>query len=59
VKYIVVGLDSIKDIVRKFFGSSDYDKAVDEFIRELQKSLILADVNVSIVVKLSDSIRKR
>jgi len=52
-------LDNLKEAVRKFFGSSDYDKAVNEFIRELQISLIKSDVNVKLVNDLTQKIKKR
>ncbi|AHC51580.1 signal recognition particle [Sulfolobus acidocaldarius SUSAZ] len=52
-------LDGLRDAVRKFLGSSDYEKAVNEFIKELQIILIKADVNVRLVKDLTDRIKKR
>ena len=52
-------LDNLKEAVRKFLGSSDYDKAVNEFIKELQISLIKSDVNVKLVNDLTQKIKKR
>ncbi len=54
------GLDSIKEAVRKFLRStSTYEKAVNEFIRDLQRALLSADVNVRLVFQLTKSIRER
>ncbi|MEL9997748.1 MAG: signal recognition particle receptor subunit alpha, partial [Sulfolobales archaeon] len=40
------GLESIKNLVASFLKSSEsYEKSVDEFIKELQKTLIKADLN--------------
>lgn len=53
-------LDNIKDAVRKFLsGSSSYEQAVDEFIKDLQKALISSDVNVKLVFSLSSKIKER
>ncbi|AWR95035.1 signal recognition particle protein Srp54 [Acidianus brierleyi] len=53
-------LDNIKDAVRKFLsGSSSYEQAVDEFIKDLQKALISSDVNVKLVFSLSNKIKER
>jgi len=52
-------LDNLKDVVRKFFSSSDYDKAVNDFIKELQIILIKSDVNVKLVKQLTDRIKER
>ncbi|MFP3164432.1 MAG: signal recognition particle protein Srp54 [Acidianus sp.] len=53
-------LDNLRDAVRKFLtGSSSYDKAVEDFIKELQKSLISADVNVKLVFSLTNKIKER
>lgn len=53
-------LDNLRDAVRKFLtGSSSYDKAVEDFIKELQKSLISADVNVKLVFSLANKIKER
>ncbi|AWR97823.1 signal recognition particle protein [Acidianus sulfidivorans JP7] len=53
-------LDNLKDSVRKFLtGSSSYDKAVDEFIKELQKALISSDVQIKLVLSLTNKIKER
>ena len=50
----------LREAIRKFLrSSSTYEKAVEEFIRDLQRTLILADVNVRLVFELSQKIRKR
>ncbi|ACP38007.1 signal recognition particle protein Srp54 [Saccharolobus islandicus] len=53
-------LENIRDAVRKFLtGSTPYEKAVDEFVKELQKSLISSDVNVKLVFSLTAKIKER
>jgi len=52
-------LDNLKESVRKFLGSSNYDKAVNEFIKELQILLIKSDVNVKLVNNLTQKIKER
>ena len=52
-------LDNLKEAIRKFLGSSNYEKAVNEFIKELQISLIKSDVNVKLVNDLTQKIKKR
>jgi len=52
-------LEGLKEAVRKFLGGGpSYKDSVEEFIRDLQRELIRADVNVALVKKLSDSIRQ-
>ena len=54
------GFDRLREKVVKFLRGTGYDeKAVDEFIRELQKTLIKADVNVRVVFELTRKIRER
>jgi len=51
-------LERIKEAVVRFVkGSDPYEQAVDFFIKELQKNLIQADVNVKLVYELSNKIR--
>lgn len=51
---------SLKDAVKKLAGKSVVDRAaVEELIRDLQRALIQADVNVKLVMQLSQSIKKR
>ena len=52
-------LDNLKDAVKKFLGSSDYSKAVNDFIKDLQISLIKADVNIKLVNELTTKIKNR
>lgn len=50
----------IRDIVASFLKSSEnYEEAVGSFIKELQKEMIKADVNVRVVSELSSKIRDR
>ncbi len=54
------GLDAIRDAVRKFLRlSGPYERAVEEFIRDLQRALLTADVNVRLVFQLTKKIRER
>jgi signal recognition particle subunit SRP54 len=53
-------LEKIKEAVVRFIkGSDPYEQAVDFFIKELQKNLIQADVNVKLVYELSNKIREQ
>ncbi|WP_440058940.1 signal recognition particle protein Srp54 [Thermogladius sp. 4427co] len=52
-------LEGLKNIVRGFLKSSDYEASVNEFIKELQKELIRSDVNVKLVFELTKRIRER
>jgi len=50
----------IRDLISSFLKSSgSYEESVNLFIKELQKELIRADVNVRIVVDLTTRIRER
>ncbi|MEZ0290820.1 MAG: signal recognition particle protein Srp54 [Sulfolobales archaeon] len=52
-------LEGLKDLVSRFLKGSDlYERSVDNFIRELQKTLIAADVNVRIVYDVTKKIRE-
>lgn len=54
------GLEGIKEAVLKFIrGSDSYEKAVESFIKELQKTLIRADVSIRLVISLTKKIRER
>jgi len=56
---LMKGLESIKNLVTSFLKSSEsYEKSVDEFIKELQKTLIKADLNVKLVFEFTKSIRE-
>lgn len=52
-------LDGIRNALSKFLRSDKYEKAVEEFIKELQKELIKADINIRVVIDLSKRIRER
>jgi signal recognition particle subunit SRP54 len=57
-------LDSLRsglqNAVRKLLGSSVIDEAaIKEFVRDLQRSLIQADVNVKLVLSVTESVQKR
>jgi signal recognition particle subunit SRP54 len=50
----------LKDALKKLAGKSIIDKAaVDDLIRDLQRALLQADVNVKLVMDLSQRIKKR
>lgn len=51
---------SLKDALKKLAGKTVIDRAaVDELIKDLQRALISADVNVKLVMELSKAIRTR
>lgn len=53
-------LTGLRDALKKFLGStSTYEKSVEEFVRDLQRTLIRSDVNVRLVLELSKRIRER
>ena len=57
-------LDSLKEglqaAIRKLVGSNVVDaKAVKEFVRDLQRALIQADVNVRIALEVTERVQKR
>lgn len=55
-----MALDSLKDIVRKIARSSTIDKhLVEEVVKDIQRALIRADVNVRQVKEVTDAIKKR
>ncbi|MDG6257329.1 MAG: signal recognition particle protein Srp54 [Methanomicrobiaceae archaeon] len=50
----------LKDALKKLAGKTVIDKAaVDELVRDLQRALIGADVNVKLVMQLSQAIKQR
>ncbi len=50
----------LKDALKKLAGKTVIDKAaVDELVKDLQRALIGADVNVKLVMQLSQSIKQR
>jgi len=51
---------SLRDALRKIASANKIDKAVvDEAIREIQRALLQADVNVKLVMTLSNRIKER
>ncbi len=53
-------LDGVRKALANFLrGRGDYEKAVKTFVKELQKELIKADVNVKLVLELTKRIRER
>ena len=51
---------SLKDAVKKLAGKTVIDRAaVDELVRDLQRALLSADVNVKLVMQLSKAIKER
>ena len=52
--------DSLKNIMHKISGSSYIDKnTVKEVTKEIQRALLKADVNVKLVLKLSNTVQER
>jgi len=50
----------LKDAFKKLAGKSVIDRAaVDELVKDLQRALLQSDVNVRLVMSLSQSIKKR
>ncbi len=55
-----MALESLKEVVRKITRSTTIDRAlVEEIVRDIQRALIKADVNVRHVKEISDAIKKR
>ncbi len=53
-------LDNIRKAVSKFLGGGGtYEKAIKEFVRELQRELLRADVNVKMVFDLTRGLEKK
>ena len=53
-------LEGVRRAVAKFLrGGGTYEKAVQEFIRDLQRELIKADVNVRLVFDLTRRVKER
>jgi len=51
---------SLKDAVKKLAGKTVIDRAaVDELVRDLQRALLSADVNVKLVMEISKAIKQR
>jgi len=55
-----MALESLREVVRKITTSSTVDKyLVEEIVKDIQRALLRADVNVRLVKQISDSIKKR
>lgn len=53
-------LEGITAAVRRFLrGADPYERAVDSFVRELQRELLKADVNVRVVFNFTRAVRER
>ena len=50
---------SLKDAINKLKGSTGDEAALKEFIRDIQRILLRADVNVNIVLELSNKLRAK
>ncbi len=56
---LMKGLEAVRNLVTSFLkGSESYERAVEEFVKELQKVLIKADVNVKLVFEFTKEIRE-
>ncbi|AFL65947.1 GTP-binding signal recognition particle SRP54 G- domain protein [Desulfurococcus amylolyticus DSM 16532] len=51
--------DNIRNALTRFLKGGDYEKSVEEFIRELQKELVRADVNLKLAVEITNRIKER
>jgi signal recognition particle subunit SRP54 len=55
-----MALEALKDVVRKITRSTRVDRQlVEEVVRDIQRALLKADVNVRQVKEISDAIKKR
>jgi signal recognition particle subunit SRP54 len=55
-----MALEALKDVVKKITGSTTVDRAfVEEVVRDIQRALLKADVNVRMVKEISDAIKKK
>ncbi len=55
-----MALEALKDVIKKITRSSTIDKKfVEEIVRDIQRALIKADVNVRHVKEITDAIKKR
>ncbi len=53
-------LGRLKDLISDFVrGKGPYEESVNEFIKELQKELIKADVNLKLVIELTKNIKEQ
>jgi signal recognition particle subunit SRP54 len=55
-----MALEALKEVARKIIGSTTVDKKfVEEIVKDIQRALIKADVNIKQVKEISETIRKR
>jgi signal recognition particle subunit SRP54 len=55
-----MALEALKEVARKIIGSTTVDKKfVEEIVKDIQRALIKADVNIKQVKEISEAIRKR
>lgn len=55
-----MALEALRDLAKKIMGSTAIDKKfVEEMVRDIQRALIKADVNVKQVKEISEAIKKR
>ncbi len=55
-----MALEALKDVAKKILKATSVDKKlIEEIVRDIQRALIKADVNVRHVKEISDAIRKR
>jgi len=51
---------SLRGVISKFLGAPVADKqAIEEMVRGIQRALLISDVNVELVKRLSDVVKKR
>ncbi|MEM4306673.1 MAG: signal recognition particle receptor subunit alpha, partial [Candidatus Caldarchaeum sp.] len=52
--------EALRKAISRFMGRASHDKeAVEELIRDIQRALLSADVNVELVMELSENIRRK
>uniref|UniRef100_A0A7C4NPR3 Signal recognition particle 54 kDa protein n=1 Tax=Staphylothermus marinus TaxID=2280 RepID=A0A7C4NPR3_STAMA len=51
--------EGVKKAISKFLSRGDYEKAVEDFVKDLEKELIKSDVNLKVVVEVSKNIKRR
>lgn len=52
--------EALRSAISRFMGRASHDReAVEELVRDIQRALLSADVNVELVMTLSENIRRR
>ncbi|MFN3384294.1 MAG: signal recognition particle protein Srp54 [Archaeoglobaceae archaeon] len=55
-----MALEALKEVAKKILGSTSIDKKfVEEMVKDIQRALIKADVNIKQVKEISEAIKKR